>query len=98
MSDQWKKRADAVENEYFDIQEKAALERLAKRNTEQQRLSPVSGKPMIQKTINGVVIDQCQETGGIWLDAGELEQIMKVFSDNHGGLIEKFFANVFGKK
>ncbi|MCD4724302.1 MAG: zf-TFIIB domain-containing protein [Bacteroidales bacterium] len=35
--------------------------------------SPVSREPMLVLELAGVEIDYCPESGGIWLDAGELE-------------------------
>jgi Zn-finger nucleic acid-binding protein len=49
-----------------------------------ERLSPVTGKPM--KPVNyggdtGVIIDVCEDTGGIWLDPDELEKIQMVIEN-----------------
>lgn len=46
-----------------------------------ERTSPITGKPM--RPINyggdsGIIIDRCEDTGGLWLDAGELEKIQQV--------------------
>lgn len=39
-----------------------------------ERVSPASGKPMQQITYpGGPVFDHCPETGGLWLEAGELD-------------------------
>lgn len=40
------------------------------------RKCPVCGKPMKEKTIEGVVIDKCSEHG-IWLDKGEQKKILE---------------------
>ena len=32
---------------------------------------------MEQVALHGVVIDRCNTSGGIWLDAGELEQLIE---------------------
>ena len=73
----WKKMKDAKEEEFFRDRNKAALQRIAKRETEETpRNSPVTGEEMAKKTIMGVVVDVCPETGGIWFDGGELEQIL----------------------
>lgn len=42
-----------------------------------ERVSPRSGKPMQQITYpGGPVLDYCPETGGLWLDAKELEALI----------------------
>ena len=92
MSDSWDERRKAQEDGYFDKVNKEALARLAKRNADAARISPVSGKPMEQVTIMGVVADRCVESGGIWLDAGELEQILKNAHEAPGS-----FAGFFSK-
>lgn len=75
MSDAWDDRKKALEESYFDKENKLALERL--KNRKQARPSPITGEPMEQVTYMGVVIDRCTKSGGVWLDAGELEQIIK---------------------
>lgn len=98
MTDQWKKREDALEAEYFDRKEKEALKRIAQKKAEgAERLSPITGKPMIQKSIFGVVVDKCTESGGIWLDAGELEQIIDMSRQNQPGMLDKFFSALLMK-
>lgn len=39
-------------------------------------LSPISGEPMKQVIREGIEIDVCPTTGGIWLDKGELEKLI----------------------
>ena len=75
-SDSWDDRRRAAEESFFEKQNKEALARLKSRTDSKPRLSPISGKPMEQLTIMGVVVDRCKESGGIWLDCGELEQIL----------------------
>lgn len=98
MTDSLKKRGQALEEDFFQAREKEALERLSQRAGEKERLSPITGKPMLQKTLYGVVVDQCADTKGIWLDAGELEQILKVAGDQHAGGLAKFFSAVLGRE
>ena len=77
MSNTWDEMRQAKENEYFERKNKEALERLAHKKDSAPRLSPVTGKPMDQIVLHGVVIDRCPTTGGIWLDAGELDQLVE---------------------
>lgn len=44
-----------------------------------------------------VEIDTCFNCQGIWLDGGELEQIMSQGSEKSGGVM-KAVLNIFGKK
>ena len=98
MSDGWDDRKRAQEERYFEEQNRKALERLKSRKGEQSRISPVSGQPMEQRTYMGVVIDRCPVSGGIWLDAGELEQIIDaVKNDSQGSWIGGFLKNLTGK-
>jgi Zn-finger nucleic acid-binding protein len=39
-------------------------------------ISPVSGKPMLVLELHEVEVDYCPETGGLWLDDGELELLL----------------------
>ena len=80
MSNAWDERRKAQEEAYFKEQNEAALARLKERNESGEgkpRLSPVTGEPMEQVVYLGVAIDKCPTSGGIWLDAGELEQILE---------------------
>lgn len=83
-SSSWDARRRATEEAFFEKANQEALARLRKREGSQSkpRLSPITGKPMEQLTIMGVVIDRCPESGGIWLDAGELEQIVEASKGN----------------
>ena len=87
MSNSWDEMGKAKEGSYFDKKNREALERLAKKQeAEKPRISPVSGKPMEQVVLNGVVIDRCAESGGVWLDAGELEQLIHASQDEKNSL------------
>jgi Zn-finger nucleic acid-binding protein len=82
MNDSWDERARAQEDKYFDTLNKQALARLASKKGQPARVSPATGKPMEVVTAMGVVLDRCVETGGIWLDAGELDQLLTISKDN----------------
>lgn len=43
--------------------------------------SPITGKPMQQIVRNGVEIDVCPDSGGIWLDKGELEKLLYLMKE-----------------
>jgi hypothetical protein len=81
MSDSLDQRRKALEESYFQKLEAEALARLnSKKETGTVRPSPITGKPMEQVTLHGIVIDRCLDSGGIFLDAGELEEIIKASS------------------
>jgi Zn-finger nucleic acid-binding protein len=43
---------------------------------EKIRNCPVDQSPMVKKTRHGVTIDKCEKCGGIWLDQGEIANII----------------------
>ena len=38
--------------------------------------SPATGQPMQRLSVFGIELDMCGETGGLWLDKGELQQVV----------------------
>jgi hypothetical protein len=89
------------EDEYFAKQElerrkKWAAEQSAKMATdEKEKLKqahwmkcPKCGRDLQEIALHGVNVDQCANCGGIFLDAGELEQIGKQDS----GVLGKVFS------
>jgi Zn-finger nucleic acid-binding protein len=60
--------------------------------------SPITGKPMNQDKVLGVAIDRCPDSGGIWLDAAELQRLIDSSHQTLGSGIKDFFAQVLGKK
>jgi hypothetical protein len=78
MTSSWDEMRKAKEDSYFDKKNREALERLAAKK-DIARKSPITGEVMKQEVILGVVVDRCPTSGGIWLDAGELEQLIHNF-------------------
>lgn len=80
------------EEDYFEKQNKAALDRVRGRT---KRPSPITGEAMRQEVFMGVVIDRCPTSGGIWLDSGELEQILRKAKDEteEEGFLTNFFKH-----
>ncbi|RMG45488.1 MAG: hypothetical protein D6719_00215 [Candidatus Dadabacteria bacterium] len=99
MTDSLEKRRKAKEEEYFEKKNKELAENLAKK--ERVRLSPITGEPMEKLEIMGVTVDRCPTSGGIWLDAGELEQILKEAKKSHDQFedqwLKSFFESLFSK-
>lgn len=83
MSDVLGDRGKALENDYFRRKEQEALARLR----EQSRVQPGGetaaaalrcprdGGEMVAVMMDEVQVDRCPTCGGLWLDAGELEQL-----------------------
>ena len=99
MSNSWDNVRKAKEDSYFDKKNKEALERLAKKQEENKpRLSPITGKPMEQVVITGVVVDKCVDSGGMWLDAGELEQLIEAAEKDDDNIVVKSLREFIGLK
>ena len=87
----------AKEGTYFEKKNREALERLAKKQGLGPRLSPITGEPMEQVNMFGVVVDRCPTSKGIWLDAGELEHILELSHSESGaqhGWLTKFLGSL----
>ncbi len=99
-SDSWDQMKKAKEDAYFEEQNRAALARLKQQRGDKKRASPITGEPMEQITIKGVVVDRCTTSGGIWLDAGELEEIIKHSKADESGdnWLSGFLSAITGKK
>lgn len=98
-SDSWNDRRKAQEEEYFAKQNREALARLNAR-TGETRKSPITGEAMQQMTLMGVVVDRCPTSGGIWLDKGELELIIKAAHEkakDGEGWLQGFFSGLYKK-
>ncbi|MBI2988750.1 MAG: zf-TFIIB domain-containing protein [Deltaproteobacteria bacterium] len=84
MANKWDVRRQAVEEEYFDGKERKLIEKL-KTQSEKERQEkfletcrmrcPKCGEPLKERSFKKIQIDQCAGCGGIWLDAGELEEV-----------------------
>ena len=84
MANKWDERKKAQEDEYFVKKEKELIAKLkskqeGEKKAELQELCrmrcPKCGEPLQELSFQKIVVDQCAGCGGIWLDAGELEQV-----------------------
>jgi hypothetical protein len=94
MTDAFDERKQALENEYFHRKEKEALEKLrAKLAADAEGVTrpncPKCEGKLVEADLAEVKIDRCAQCGGVWLDAGELEQLTQ---KDEGG----FFGRLFG--
>ena len=101
MSESWDKMRKAKEEEYFEKKNREALERLSEKKSTGVKKSPITGEPMEQIVVHGVVVDKCKSSGGVWLDAGELEQILKASKEDeeveNSEWVKSFFKTLMGK-
>jgi hypothetical protein len=92
-------KPSTTEQDYFKQKDLDLLAEMREKNAKarqaatQVRKSPITGEPMVQKTFHGVTVDVCPTSGGVWLDAGELEVLMKVNQPAVGG----FLKNLLGR-
>lgn len=99
MSNEIDKLTKAKEGSYFAKKNAEALKRLKEKQSseEKERLSPVTGEPMVSEVLHGVVIDRCPKSGGIWLDAGELEELVQEMAElekeGEPGIIQSIFGD-----
>ena len=98
--DNFQEMRKAKEEEYFAKKNRESLERLKQQQEGgKPRLSPITGEPMVQEVIHGVVIDRCTKSNGIWLDEGELEKLIEASKSDKGdqnSLITDFFKSFTG--
>lgn len=86
LGDQLKERERAEEERYFQELSKKQLEKL--RSVREQAggdasaLCPRCGTGLELQELKGVTVDSCPKGHGIWLDAGELEEIGKRQGDS----------------
>lgn len=88
-------RGKALENEYFRRKEKELIEKmkakLAAEETKKTELScPKCDGSLLETEYENVAIDVCDKCSGVWLDAGELAQI--VDKEEASGWLSRFFS------
>jgi hypothetical protein len=97
MANKWDERKKAQEDEYFVRKEREQLAKLRAQNqaeakTAAQQASymrcPKCGEPLKERSFQKIAIDQCTGCHGIWLDAGELEQVAE---KEGGGWLGRFW-------
>ena len=100
MTNKWDERKKAMEDEYFVKKEKELIEKLRAKQQKEAKQSikemchlrcPKCGEPLKERSFQKILIDQCTGCGGIWLDAGELEEVA---GRETGGWISKLWQRV----
>lgn len=84
MADKWDERKKAQEDEYFVKKERELLAKLKAKQEAETKAAikntahmtcPKCGEPLKARSFQKIEIDQCTGCNGIWLDAGEMEQV-----------------------
>lgn len=88
-------RGRALENEYFRRRERELIERMRAKLAFEHAASagidcPRCDGRLMEANYEHIKIDVCDKCHGVWLDAGELAQIIE--KDKQGG----WFARLFG--
>ena len=99
MADGMDDRRRALEEEYFNRKNQEAIEKLrakmkvaaeAKAAGLSTMQCPRCDGTLRENKFEEVLIDTCEKCGGIWLDSGELEQLLK--RDKDGWFSRLWFA------
>lgn len=84
MANKWDERKKALEDEYFVKKDKELIEKVRSKEKEAAARTvkemcrmrcPKCGEPLKERSFQKVLVDQCTGCGGMWLDAGELEEV-----------------------
>ncbi len=90
------------EDEYFAREEqerlaklraKDAADRIGAERKSHHLKCPKCGANLQSETFHGVQIERCPEDGGIWLDAGEIDLLMR---KEDPGILRRVFGDVAG--
>ena len=99
MTDAWNERERGLEEEYFHRKEQEAIERMrAKRAAEGAAAGPECPKcdgRLMEIDYDLVKVDRCEKCKGVWLDAGELEQLTK--HEYKSGFMSHLFGSLSRK-
>ncbi len=95
MADKLQERGKSLENEYFRRKEQEIIDKMkAKLESEEmvdlKMQCPKCDGHLLETEYEDITIDVCDKCSGVWLDAGELTQIV----DKDKG--EGFFGKMFG--
>ena len=78
FGDKLRDKEKAEEDRYFAQQDRKKIENLRDENEPAPRLGlcPKCGETLDLRKVDDVEVDVCGACGGLWLDKGELEQIV----------------------
>ena len=92
---------DGLDEEYFERKNKEAIAKLrtkmkvaedARAAGLSSMLCPRCAGALKESKFEEVMIDTCEKCGGIWLDSGELEQLLKRDSNTDSWFSRLWFA------
>lgn len=94
MSVELEDRGKALENEYFRRQEQQLIEKMKAKlqagGTQTSNVKcPKCDGNLIESDYENIKIDVCNNCSGVWLDAGELAQV--VHKEDHAGWFNRVF-------
>ena len=90
------------EDEYFAREEherlarlraKEAADKVAAERKSHLHHCPKCGAVLTSERFHGITVDRCPEDGGIWLDAGEIDLVVK---HDDPGILHRVFGDVAG--
>ncbi|MGI8543599.1 MAG: zf-TFIIB domain-containing protein [Aridibacter sp.] len=95
MSDKLQERGKSLENEYFRRKEQEIIEKMkAKLDSEEmvdiKMQCPKCDGHLMETEYEDITIDVCDKCSGVWLDAGELAQVVDKNEDS--GWLNRFFS------
>ena len=81
MSEVLEERGKALENKYFREKEKELIEKMKAKLTESETKDlelqcPKCDGTLLETVYEHITIDVCSKCSGMWLDAGELAQVV----------------------
>ena len=99
MPDSFDERRKGLEEEYFHRKNQEAIEKLREKievaqaakaaGTSSMRCPRCDGN-LQESKVENVLIDTCEQCGGVWLDSGELEQLTRHES---GGWLRRLWGS-----
>ncbi len=98
MSNGMDERRKGLEEEYFHRKNQEAIERLrekmkvseeAKAAGKSSMMCPRCDGSLKESKFEEVMIDTCENCGGVWLDSGELQQLTK---KDKGGWLSRYWG------
>ncbi len=94
MSDQLKERGSALENEYFHRKEQELIAKMKAKLEVEETVDtklecPKCDGHLLETKYENIAIDACDKCSGVWLDAGELAQVV---DKEESGWLDRFFG------
>lgn len=92
MSDAMEERGRALENEYFRRKEQELIQKMKEKMAVESESRSLPDCPkcegkLVAVPFENIEIDLCDNCGGAWLDAGELEHLTK---EENKGFFSRF--------